>query len=552
MTPEASPMPDSRQFSEEGPEDEAAIDALKHELAEEELRVDGDGPTHHPTAPPHELFDMSTTVDPSYIISLIRKLLPLDGGESGEFQGLPTSNDSSQRSQPTKMEGTTSSPILNNSNGNIEAMETQHCDIELSPSSAGIDGQASPNNCKKSAVEDAWEESGCILWDLAANKEHAEFMVQNLVLEVLLANLVTSDSVRIKEIGLGIIGNLACHGVLMDQITTTNGLLEAIVDQLYSDDAPCLCELFRLLTLGLQGCQCVVWAKALQSEQILSRVLWIAENTLNPILIERSAAFLLAIMEKEQEVAAILLPILVNLGMPSLLVNLLAFEMGKLTSERLPERYPALDAILRAIEALSVIDDYSKEICSNKELFLMAIDLVKVPEKIEISGSCVTAAVLIANVLADATDLALEMSDDIVFLQSLLDLFPFTSDDFEARNALWSILARLLFQVPDTEMSPLRLSQVVQTLTSRSDLIEDVLLDGEEGAFSEKHEMLTTSGAKMNSRTIAIKRIISILNQWNVVRNDSSVEQNGNPLETNHADDRGIQKLLHCCLKHAS
>lgn len=213
--------------------------------------------------------------------------------------------------------------------------------------------------------------------------------------------------------------------------------------------------------------------------------------------------------------------------------------------------YSALDAILRAIETLSAIDDYSKEICSKKELFLMAIDLVKVPEKIEISGSCVTAAVLIANVLADATDLALEMSDDIVFLQSLLDLFPFTSDDFEARNALWSILARLLFQVPDTEMSPLSLSQV-QTLTSRSDLIEDVLLDGEEGAFSEKHEMLTTSGAKLNSRTIAIKRIVSILNQWNVVRSDSSVEQNGNPLETNHADDRGIQKLLHCCLKHAS
>jgi len=47
-------------------------------------------------------------------------------------------------------------------------------------------------------------------------------------------------------------------------------------------------------------------------------------------------------------------------------------------------RYPAIDAILHAIEALSVIDDYSKEICSNKELFLMAIDLVKVPEKIEV------------------------------------------------------------------------------------------------------------------------------------------------------------------------
>ena len=102
------------------------------------------------------------------------------------------------------------------------------------------------------------------------------------------------------------------------------------------------------------------------------------------------------------------------------------------------------------------------------------------------------------------------MHADIVFLQSLLDLFPFTSDDFEARNALWSVLARLLFQVPDPEMSPLSLSQVVQTLTSRSDLIEDVLLDGEEGALSEEHEMLTTSGAKLNSRTIAVSLILQL------------------------------------------
>ncbi|KAM5584360.1 hypothetical protein ABKV19_003964 [Rosa sericea] len=56
--------------------------------------------------------------------------------------------------------------------------------------------------------EEAWEEYGCILWDLSASKTHAELMVQNLVLEVLLANLMVSQSVRTTEIGLGIIGNV--------------------------------------------------------------------------------------------------------------------------------------------------------------------------------------------------------------------------------------------------------------------------------------------------------------------------------------------------------
>lgn len=43
----------------------------------------------------------------------------------------------------------------------------------------------------------------------------------------------------------------------------------------------------RVLSLCLQGDQSVTWAEALQSEQILSRILWIVENALNPLLIER-------------------------------------------------------------------------------------------------------------------------------------------------------------------------------------------------------------------------------------------------------------------------
>lgn len=48
-----------------------------------------------------------------------------------------------------------------------------------------------------------------------------------------------------QEISLGIIGNLACHEVPMKQIVSTNGLIEIIVDQLFSDDAQCLCETCR-------------------------------------------------------------------------------------------------------------------------------------------------------------------------------------------------------------------------------------------------------------------------------------------------------------------
>lgn len=53
---------------------------------------------------------------------------------------------------------------------------------------------------------------------------------------------------------------------------------------------------------------------------------------------EQSIGLLLAILESQEEIVSILLPTLMNLGLPSLLINLLTFEMSKLASERIPER----------------------------------------------------------------------------------------------------------------------------------------------------------------------------------------------------------------------
>lgn len=43
----------------------------------------------------------------------------------------------------------------------------------------------------------------------------------------------------------------------------------------------------RILTTGLYGPGCNFWAECLQSDDILRRILWIAENTLNPHLIDK-------------------------------------------------------------------------------------------------------------------------------------------------------------------------------------------------------------------------------------------------------------------------
>ncbi|XP_034221781.1 protein saal1 isoform X3 [Prunus dulcis] len=495
-----------------------------------------DAPAHNPSAPPDEFFDISTTVDPSYVISLIRKLLPANASNNHNSHGdvffahvQELDTDHTVKTAPT----------LHVSNDGSESMEIADDFHKSAPEERQNNGSYDgAEQCGHSVPvgEEAWEEYGCILWDLAASKTHAELMVQNLILEVLLANLMVSQSARATEITLGIIGNLACHEVPMKHIVSTSGLIGTVVDQLFSEYAQCLCEACRLLTVGLQSSERISWAKELQSEHILSRILWIAENSLNPQLIEKSVELLLATIESSEEVVLILLPPLMKLGLASLLINLLDFEMSQLLSERVPERYPVLDVILRSIEALSVIDGHSQEICSNKDLFRLVCELVKLPDKVEVANSCITAGVLIANILSDEPNLASEISQDLPFLQGLLDIFPFSSEDLEARSALWNIIARLLVRVQENEMSRSALQQYVSVLVSKSDVIEDDLLDSQLDELNSK------------ARTTSLRRIICLLNQWTASKDDHKEnEMMGN----RHEDDINIDRLLDCCCKHS-
>lgn len=43
----------------------------------------------------------------------------------------------------------------------------------------------------------------------------------------------------------------------------------------------------RLLTAGLQGKKFASWTEALLPDEVLLRVLWIIENTLNAVLLEK-------------------------------------------------------------------------------------------------------------------------------------------------------------------------------------------------------------------------------------------------------------------------
>lgn len=100
------------------------------------------------------------------MISLIRKLLPSDA------KGSEHDIESGLIHEELKTEGKNEDTTKPIENGEAEAtVASENC--------GELDGQESKNdqNEGESAREQTWEECGCILWDLAASEDHAQFLV---------------------------------------------------------------------------------------------------------------------------------------------------------------------------------------------------------------------------------------------------------------------------------------------------------------------------------------------------------------------------------------
>ncbi|CAN6287225.1 unnamed protein product [Urochloa humidicola] len=444
---------------------------------EEDDGVDEDeAPTHLPFALSSELLDDTTTVDPSYTISPIRQLLPQGSNVEKEFsakQGVPEEKG------------------VNSGNGEPAQLENK----------------------------DPWEECGCILWDLAASKPQAELMMDNLVLEVLLANLHVTESPRVKEICIGIMGNLACHESLVNAISMQNGLTATVMDQLFLDDSACLSETFRFLAAVLRSSESVSWAEALLPDEILSRVLWIVGNTLNSTLLEKSIDFLSTVIDN-QDVTAILLQPLIKVGLVDHVISLLASEIEKLSDESKFDRSASLDLILHFIEELSATDSCLELMSSSDQLIQVLDKIIKLPDKLEVSSYCASVVIILANLLADGKHIVPSLSHDLPFLEGLFDILPLVCDDNQARNALWSILARLLAQAQDMNSSSLK--DFVSLLLGKFTLIKD---DLESHRVDKEVELSAEDAYLKHGISASLSTICRIMERWIAEKSSLSEEE---------------------------
>jgi hypothetical protein len=151
--------------------------------------------------------------------------------------------------------------------------------------------------------------------------------VENQIIDVLLELLRTAQSDRMREICLGILGNLACHAKPEKIMVETEGFVSMVVKQLFVNDAPSLSEACRLLSAGLHSEAVSAWVMALKGEEVMERILWMVANTMNSQLLEKSTELLLAMVDSRIDAASGFLPTLLRLGLLDLLTDLLACEV---------------------------------------------------------------------------------------------------------------------------------------------------------------------------------------------------------------------------------
>lgn len=518
-----------------------------------------------------EDFETSTLVDPSYIINLIRRLLPPAVGVKHQSQQdendimsakdiypMERIHDKSFVTANRNTDITNNDPeapgTCNNQGDVPEEISTNrensqmHMQIEddhwtlqeedelsrVERSNAYLTQEVGEmlddtHHTELKVQQDQQEEAGCVLWDLAANPAHAKFMVENHLLDVLLAMLSVRIPDRMREICLGIMGNLACHVVPERAMVAKNGLVQMVVQQLFFEDSACLSETCRLLSAGLRSGEAVSWEEALQPEQVLQRIMWIAANTMNSQLLEKSAELLLAMVESHKEETSSLLSSLMHLGLPEVLTDLLTCEVTAISEGAPPHGDGVLDTVLQIGEALSLTDEYSAQLASNKELFGLVCKVISHFGKDEVGPPCITAAVLVANLLAEREKLVDEVLYDANFLNNLLELLPSALDDPGARNALWSVLGRMFgILATSKEMGPCR-RDLVSVLARQSVLIAEDLDEhrDDDNAEDDKrpsehaNSVSFNKGFKYNISS-TVSKMVQLLDDWIIADEESS------------------------------
>ncbi|XP_053986428.1 protein SAAL1 [Hylaeus anthracinus] len=163
--------------------------------------------------------------------------------------------------------------------------------------------------------EDGWteklENDLCTLWDITAEKDIVQFLVDNDFFKIAEFALNTPEEPRLTEIILGIIGNMTCEPVVLEILGSNDELLETILHHLFSEDSATLVQILRLLRSALWNIQTdpeSKWRVNLRNSTYLKEVVpFILKSSTNEELLIATTSFLRSTAEIDLPIGKTLL-----------------------------------------------------------------------------------------------------------------------------------------------------------------------------------------------------------------------------------------------------
>eukprot|EP00192_Tetraselmis_astigmatica_P004962 CAMPEP_0117674272 /NCGR_PEP_ID=MMETSP0804-20121206/14942_1 /TAXON_ID=1074897 /ORGANISM="Tetraselmis astigmatica, Strain CCMP880" /LENGTH=435 /DNA_ID=CAMNT_0005483115 /DNA_START=89 /DNA_END=1396 /DNA_ORIENTATION=- len=315
------------------------------------------------------------------------------------------------------------------------------------------------------------EEASCELWDFSANEDCAAFMVNNQLLDLLQAVLDSAATApqRQVETACGVVANLLCHIVLKPCLEEQDSIIAAVAAAITSvDDVAVLVSACSALTSAIkaevQSCCCTVrgsWQAAVISRDWVSRLLWIADNSLDAELLERALDLVGAVACSSEAAMSMLL----SAGMlQSAMGHIQAFctALGEEEPSSSPSaRENVADASLRVIEVVASHQDGVRLLESRQEEVQQSLVTILVWSEIEmLEGS----AALTMAAWASPSILRSVLVDRAFFAKVLQLLKDDAEED--ARGAAWQLLGAALREPNNTAVAVSAIPAAVDSLTA--------------------------------------------------------------------------------------
>ncbi|XP_062512660.1 protein SAAL1-like [Corticium candelabrum] len=156
-------------------------------------------------------------------------------------------------------------------------------------------------------MDEEWEQELCKLWDASVDEDVSCFLYEVNATDVALQVIAVTQLPRLREICVGVLGNMACCLSVRIQLCQRSDFLSVIREVLMCGDPPTLIEAVRLIRTCVCDENCrVPWLTTFRESEFQNSLLFILESSTNENLLTSVAQLVDDAVRTDSDLASVI------------------------------------------------------------------------------------------------------------------------------------------------------------------------------------------------------------------------------------------------------